>query len=171
MLFYGFIRPYKGLDLLIEAMGRLKNEDIHLTVAGEFWEGKRETEDSIQSLGIQEKVELVPHYISEQDTAAYFVRADVVVLPYRSATGSGVVPIAYHYGKPVIATKVGGLPEVVVNGKTGVLLEKDDIDGLVGAIKSFTKERAEKMGPAIEQVKPKMRWEGLAEEILRNIVY
>ena len=87
LLFFGFIRPYKGLDILIESMGILKGADIHLTIAGEFWGNEeKETCDRIKTLGIGSQIELRGHYHTAQETAQLFERADVVVLPYRSAT-------------------------------------------------------------------------------------
>src|SRR5690606_33456182 len=133
-LFYGFIRPYKGLDVLINAMGRLRDIDFHLSIVGEPWQ----SEESIwrtrfREAGIEAKVEFVPRYVSDQETAEYFDRADVVVLPYRSGTGTGVVATAYHYLKPVIATRVGGFNDVVDDGITGLLVEPGDSAALAAA--------------------------------------
>jgi len=99
LLFYGFVRPYKGLDELIEAMALLKGQDIQLTIAGEFWKGEKETSQKIETLGLSNQIELRPRYHTSEETAELFTRADIVVLPYRSATGSGVIPIAYHYNR------------------------------------------------------------------------
>jgi len=168
LLFYGFVRPYKGLDTLIEAMGRLKGEDLHLTIAGEFWEGERRTRERVAELGIAEQVEIRARYHSEQDTAELFARADVVVLPYRSATGSGVLPIAYHYDKPVIATRVGGLPDVVQEGRTGRLIDPDSVAALAEAITHLNRDQARAMQPAIQALKQRMTWTSLASSFLES---
>jgi glycosyltransferase involved in cell wall biosynthesis len=165
LLFYGFVRPYKGLDLLIEAMAQT-TDNVYLTVAGEFWEGENQVRERIQALGLHDRVELRPWYHTDEETAELFGRCDVVVLPYRSATGSGVVPIAYNYNKPVIASRVGGLPDVVLDGKTGRLVEPENIKGLAEAINSMTRTGAEAMVPAIRELKGKMTWTSLAATLL-----
>jgi glycosyltransferase involved in cell wall biosynthesis len=165
LLFYGFVRPYKGLDLLLEAMAQTPG-DVYLTIAGEFWEGEKEIRARIQSLGLDDRVELRPRYHTEEETAELFARSDVVVLPYRSATGSGVVPLAYHYNKPVIATRVGGLLDVVQHGQTGLLVESENVKALAEAIESMTRTGAMAMVPAIQALKSSMTWTSLASTIL-----
>jgi glycosyltransferase involved in cell wall biosynthesis len=166
LLFYGFVRPYKGLDLLVEAMGRLKNEDVQLTVAGEFWEGEEKIRERIEELDIIDQVELRPRYHTDQETAELFDRADVVVLPYRSATGSGVVPIAYHYNKPVIVTRVGGLPDVVQKGKTGLLVTPNDENALAQAILTISNMEKDQMKKSIKKLKQHMSWPSLAKTLI-----
>ena len=165
LLFYGFVRPYKGLDDLIAAMALLKGEDIQLTIAGEFWEGEDETRRKIQMLDLSDQIELRPHYHSDQETAELFGRADVVVLPYRSATGSGVVPIAYHYNKPVIVTNVGGLPDVVEDGSTGFIVPIEDAGALAGILKNLDVKSCELMRPNIIEMKKNLSWESLASVV------
>jgi glycosyltransferase involved in cell wall biosynthesis len=166
LLFFGFVRPYKGLDLLLDAMALLEGKDIHLTIAGEFWSGLDDCRARIASPGLQERVELLPRYHSEHETAELFTRADVVVLPYRSATGSAVIPLAYHYGKPVIATEVGGLPDVVQHDRTGLLVPPCSAQALADAIRSMSPAKAANMRPAIEDLAASMTWDGLAKTVL-----
>ena len=104
--------------------------------------------------------------MSNEEAAELFTRSDIVVLPYRSATGSGVVPLAYHYGKPVIVTNVGGLPDVVEDGRTGVIVPPDSSRDLANAIRNMTAEKAEKMREAITRIRHKMTWDGLATAVL-----
>jgi glycosyltransferase involved in cell wall biosynthesis len=165
LLFYGFVRPYKGLDLLIEAMAKTK-ANTYLTIAGEFWDGEERVRRRIKALGLGDRTELRPRYHTDQETAELFARSDIIVLPYRSATGSGVVPVAYHYDKPVIVTRVGGLPDVVDDGKTGKLIEPDNIDALAEAINSLTRGDAAAMVPAIQALKRSMTWVSLASTCL-----
>jgi glycosyltransferase involved in cell wall biosynthesis len=166
LLFYGFVRPYKGLSTLIEAMEILKSEDVILTVAGEFWEGAQQIKDQIEQLNLKNLVEINDRYHSEQETAELFDRADVVVLPYLNATGSGVVPIAYHYLKPVIATDVGGLPDVVINDKTGYIVPPGDASSLALQISRLTRKSCMSMRPEIQKMKDSLTWAKLAEVLL-----
>lgn len=168
LLFYGFVRPYKGLDTLIEAMGWLKGEDIQLTIAGEFWAGEEDARARISELGIEEQVEIRARYHSDQDTAELFARADVVVLPYKSATGSGVVPIAYHYKKPVVVTRVGGLPDVVVEGRTGHIVPADAPEVLAQVISTLTPEACQNMRAGIQEMNGRLSWEKLATTLLQK---
>ena len=163
LLFFGFVRPYKGLDILLEAMGQLKDEDVFLSVVGEFWTSENETRKCIADEGIENKVEIVARYVPDSEAASFFTRCDVVVLPYRSATGSGVVSLSYHYGKPVIATRVGGLPEVVVEGKTGLLVKPGTSTGLATAVRSLLSKEVVFDDQAIEAMGSGMTWSGLAE--------
>jgi len=165
LLFYGFVRPYKGVDLLVEAMVQTSHE-VYLTIAGEFWEGEKDIRARIQTLGLDDRIELRPRYHTEAETAELFGRCDVVVLPYRSATGSGVVPLAYHYDKPVIASRVGGLPDVVHHGQTGILVEPENVEDLAGAINTMTRVDALNMSPAIRKLKSTMTWASLASTLL-----
>ncbi len=166
LLFYGFVRPYKGLDVLIEALGHLRNKRTRLTVAGEFWTGLEEIMGQIRRLGLEKQVELIPRYVTEEETAEYFARADAVVLPYRSATGSGVLSIAYHYGKPAIATTVGGFSELVRHNETGLLVPPESPEALARAIDGLTRERAAAMAPAIRKASRTMTWDSLADTVL-----
>jgi glycosyltransferase involved in cell wall biosynthesis len=165
LLYYGFVRPYKGLDLLIEAMAQTA-DDVYLTIAGEFWDGEKQIRKRIKALGLSDRVELRARYHTEEETAELFARCDVVVLPYRSATGSGVVPIAYHYNKPVIITRVGGLPDVVHHDETGKLVAPENVKALAEAINSMTRAEAEAMVPAIQTLKRSMTWSSLATALL-----
>ena len=166
LLFFGFVRPYKGLDVLVEAMELLKAEDVFLTVAGEWWSKDAELRGAIARAG---RIELIDRYIPEADAADLFCRADVVVLPYRSATASGIVSLSYHYGKPVIASRVGGLPDVVDDGASGRLVPPGDPDALAAAIRGFL-GAPPASAAGIEAVKRRMTWEGLASCVLKFAV-
>jgi len=167
LLFFGLVRPYKGLDILIEAMYQLRKEDIFLTIAGEWWYKDESLKSRIQS--VKDRIEVVDRYITEGETATFFDRADVIVLPYRNATGSGVIPLAYHYGKPVITTTVGGLPEVVVDGVSGRLVKPEDPDALAKVLQEFLLMDPASMHEGVRKTAESMTWEGLAECILNGI--
>ncbi|GAA2424293.1 glycosyltransferase [Actinomadura vinacea] len=136
LLFFGMIRPYKGLDVLLRALAA-GPEGVSLTVAGEFWGGVDETRALIAELGLTERVDLRPGYVPGADVPALFGAADALVLPYRTATASQNVWMAYEYGIPVIATRVGGFPDQVRDGVDGLVCDPDDAGSLTDALKRF----------------------------------
>ncbi|MCW2913619.1 MAG: glycosyl transferase group 1 [Actinomycetia bacterium] len=136
LLFFGIIRPYKGLDVLLRALAAGPSE-VALTVAGEFWGGLEETRALIAELGLAERVELRPGYAPAADVPGLFAAADALVLPYRSATASQNVWMAYEHGVPVIATRVGSFVGQIRDGEDGLLCEPDDVASLTEALKRF----------------------------------
>jgi glycosyltransferase involved in cell wall biosynthesis len=168
LLFFGFVRPYKGLDVLLEALAMLPRDlDVRLTVAGEFWHGAEEARAQISRLGIGNRVTIVDRYLPQEEVADYFARADAIVLPYRSATGSGVVAIAYHYEKPVIVTAVGGLPDVVEEGVTGFLVPPEDPRALADTIARLPDADLDRMAVAARRFKEsRLSWAGMARTVL-----
>jgi len=136
ILFFGFVRPYKGLNVLLEAMPHIiRHAGASLVVAGEFWSGsKQEYLDRIEGLGIAEHVRIHDRYIKNEEVADFFQKADVIALPYRSATGTGIAPVAFSFGKPVVASAVGCLPDVVRDGETGYLVPPEDPASLARAV-------------------------------------
>jgi glycosyltransferase involved in cell wall biosynthesis len=166
ILFFGYIRAYKGLRTLIEAMPEILRETrVHLAVCGEFYEGRQETVDLIHHLGLQHKISLFDEFIPNEKVADFFCAADVVVLPYVSATQSGIVQIAYNYDRPVIATRVGGLPEVIVEGKTGYLVPPQDPAALALAVLRFYRGAPDRFKSAIRKEKKKYSWDRMAEAV------
>jgi glycosyltransferase involved in cell wall biosynthesis len=135
LLFFGMVRPYKGLDVLLRALAEI--EKVSLTVAGEFWGGVDETRGLISSLGLDDRVELRPGYVPASDVPGLFAEADALVLPYRTATASQNVFMAYEHGVPVIATRAGTLADHVRDGIDGILCEPDDVASLTDALRRF----------------------------------
>ena len=127
VLFFGFIRKYKGLDLLLQAMAdeRIKKAGIKLLIAGEFYEDQRPYRELIERLKIFEQLILRTDFIPDSEVKYYLCAADAVIQPYRNATQSGVTPLAYHFEKPMIVTNVGGLPSLVPNEKAGLVVEPE----------------------------------------------
>jgi len=125
ILFFGFIRKYKGLDLLLEAMAdpRIKQLGLKLIVAGEYYEDPSYYNQIIKKNNLENNVILKTEYIPAEEVRYYFCAADMIVQPYRTATQSGVTQIAYHFEKPMLVTNVGGLPEIVPNNKVGFVTE------------------------------------------------
>lgn len=167
LLFAGFVRPYKGLDVLLAALPlALAERPLHLLVAGEFWQGTAPYQEQITQLGISEAVTLVDDYLPNELLAACIRRADVVVLPYRSATQSGVIQVVFGQGKPVITTNVGGLGEVVDHERTGLVVPPEDPAALAAAINRFF---AEELGPVfaahISQENGRFSWQHLIDKL------
>lgn len=121
VLFYGLIRPYKGLDLLLKAMTFLP--DIHLLVVGESYENSAKYTQIIAELELENRIHLHLQFASEKETALYFSASDALVLPYKTATQSGVLSLAYHFETPVVVTNHKGLSAPVVADKTGRVVE------------------------------------------------
>ncbi len=136
LLFFGLVREYKGLRYLLEAMPAVRAvlPDVRLLIAGEFWEDKRPYLMQIERLEIAPSVLMVDRYISNEDLPAYFSAADVLVVPYIHVSQSAVVSLAFAFGMPVITTRIGGLPKLVVEGETGLLVDPGNAPDLAHAI-------------------------------------
>ena len=139
LLFFGYIRHYKGLDILIESLEILRSEDksYKLLVAGESYENEKIYLDLISDYKLESAVHMENKFISNEDVGAYFYASDVAVLPYRSATQSGILNMAYGFNKPVVITNVGGLAEFVVEDQTGVIVNESSPDSIANGIKKF----------------------------------
>ncbi|GEO07385.1 glycosyl transferase [Adhaeribacter aerolatus] len=169
ILFFGLIREYKGLDILLEAMAdeRLKSIELNLIIAGEFYSNQEKYLKLIVDLALTERVILKPFYISDKDVADYFCAVDAVVQPYKTATQSGVTQIAYQFNKPMIVTNVGGLPELVPDNEVGFVTEVSK-DAIADAIfKFYNLGLEEKFSNNIAEIKKKFSWSTLAQLILR----
>lgn len=138
LLFFGLIRRYKGLSHLLQAMPMvLQKMDCTLLVVGEFYEGKDESLGLISTRGLTSRVRVIDRFVPDHEVSLYFCAADLVVLPYESATQSAIIPIAHTFQRPVVATRVGGLPEAVRDGETGLLVEPCNPSALAAAIIRF----------------------------------
>ena len=133
LLFFGVVRPDKGLDLLLRALARVPDH-VTLTVAGQFSGGTAETRQLITDLGLGTRVTLRPGYVPAARLPALFAAADALVLPYREATGSQNVLLAFSFGVPVIATTAGALAEAVRTGVDGLTCAPGDVDDLARAL-------------------------------------
>ena len=145
LLFFGFIRDYKGLDTLLKAIALIKDKHkFTLVIAGEFYSNEAKYLELIKKLDLDSYVKLFNDFIPTNEVKYYFSACDVVVLPYKSATQSGIVQIANNFSKPMISTNVGGLSEVISNGKTGYLVEKESPNQLAEKILKYFNENKEK---------------------------
>ncbi len=167
ILFFGFIREYKGLDVLLKAFSLLNNkEEYQLVVAGEFYSDEKKYIDLISELGIEKYVKLFSDFIPTSDVKYYFSAADFVALPYKSATQSGIVQIANNFLKPVVATDVGGLGEIIKDGYNGYVVEPNSPQAFADAIEKFYSEADQlKMRENIKSELNKFSWSKFVEEI------
>jgi glycosyltransferase involved in cell wall biosynthesis len=166
LLFFGVVRPYKGLDVLLRALAA-GPPDVSLTVAGEFWSGLDATRRLIDSLGLAERVELRPGYVPAAEIPALFAKVDAVVLPYRAATASQNVWMAHEHGVPVIATKAGALADHVRDGVDGLLCEPDDVASLTDALKRFyADDEPTRLKDGVRPVDPEPYWAGYLRTLL-----
>lgn len=169
LLFFGFVRAYKGLMVLLDAMPELVvNRGLKLTllVAGEFYEDKETYIRKINELGISDSVRVLDRYIANEAVGDYFSAADLLALPYLSATQSGITQIAFVFDVPVVATNVGGLPEVVRDGETGYLVPPNDPKALAGAIaRYFGEGREAEFKQNIRAEKKRFSWAAFVEAI------
>ena len=169
ILFFGYIRKYKGLDILLRAMPKLLERlpELRLIVAGEFYGDRDEYEALVRSLNIPAKnLILATDYIPNDDVAKYFSASNVVVLPYRSATQSGIVQIAYNFDVPVIATDTGGLAEVVIDDVSGIIVAEPSETLIAEAvIRFFESHMEERLVAGVRSEKKKYSWDYFVEGI------
>jgi len=166
LLFFGIVRPYKGLDVLLRALAQAP-EQVTLTVAGEFWGGTGETDRLIAALGLQDRVTLQPGYVPADQIPALFEAADALVLPYREATASQNVVLAFSYGVPVIATTAGALAEAVRDGVDGLTCAPGDVDDLARALTAISvPETAASLRSGVRAVDPEPYWAAYLKALL-----
>jgi len=143
LLTFGSIRPYKGVDLALDALARVdRTLRVRLVVAGRTWDGGDELRAQAERLGLNGRVEFREGFIPNEEAALLFGAADASPLPYRSASQSGVVQLSFAYGRPVIATRVGGLPAAVDDGVDGILCEPEAA-ALAGAIERMARDHTQ----------------------------
>ena len=168
LLFFGFIRQYKGLHVLLDAMPSVTRRlpDVRLVVAGEFYDDPAPYHAQIRQHGLEDQVLLRPDYIPEGEVAHYFSATDVVVQPYLSATQSGIAQIAFHFGRPLVVTDVGGLAEVVPHEEAGLVVPPSDSEALAAAVVRFFKEGlGEKLTSGVQRARQNHSWDRLYEAI------
>ncbi len=175
-LFFGLIRGYKGLDLLLDALAQAKREGktdgLRLIVAGEFYVPREPYLKQIADLGLQEEVLLHDRFIPDAEVRNYFSAADFVVQPYKSATQSGVTQIAYQFCTPMIVTDVGGLAEIVPDGRVGFVCPPT-VEGVAGALgRMRDPERIAAFRRDCAEERKRFSWEAMCdriEELFRSL--
>ena len=165
-LFFGLIRDYKGLDLLLQAMAceDLRENKAHLIVAGEFYGNSDKYYELERYLGLQGRIHWFPEFIPDDKVRHFFNVADLVVQPYKTATQSGITQIAYHFNKPMVVTRVGGLPEIVPDGKCGYLVDPTP-SSIAIAIADFYANRPDFTEGILAQ-KQEFSWERFSKALL-----
>ena len=163
LLFFGLIRDYKGLDILLDAWKSVEDKDLRLLIAGEFYASREKYVPAIESLG--ERVHLHDSFVAEEDVKYWFSVADAVVLPYRTATQSGVTQVAYNFRVPLIVTDVGGLAEIVPDGKVGFVVQPDAA-AVAGAIgKLYKDDTLDRFRENMETERKRFSWEEMCDRI------
>ena len=168
ILFFGYVRAYKGLDIVIKAMPEiLKKINVRLLIVGEFYDDEEKYQRLLDELNLRENTSVYAYFIPNEEVNQYFCSADVVVLPYKSATQSGIVQLAYHFNKPCIITDVGGLGEVVLHEKTGFVVEPEKPQAIADAVVKYYAEKREKdFSKNVEKEKVKYSWDNMINGIL-----
>ncbi|MCX7651977.1 MAG: glycosyltransferase [Bacteroidia bacterium] len=167
-LFFGLIRAYKGLDLLLEAWRtpRLRElPDVKLIIAGELYEPYEKYRPLLEASEMQGRVIFREGFVPDEQVKYYFSAADAVVQPYRSATQSGVTQIAYHFEKPMVVTNVGGLPEMVEDGKVGFVCSPE-VEAIAEAIKRLLDSPYEELIGAVREAKSRFNWSAFASALV-----
>jgi glycosyltransferase involved in cell wall biosynthesis len=176
ILFFGYVRPYKGLGDLLTALTLARRDAWdRVVIVGEFYEPPERYRALLEDPSIRDRVRVVNRYVPNEEVARYFAAADVVALPYREATGSGIAQVAFGAGVPVIATRTGGLEEVVEEGVSGLLVPPRDPPALARAIERFFDENlSTPLRAGVARSRGRFGWEALvkaleslAEECLR----
>ncbi|MDO9341847.1 MAG: glycosyltransferase [Bacteroidales bacterium] len=168
LLFFGFIRAYKGLDLLIEAFSdkRLRNRKLKLIIAGEFYENDTPYRDLIKKYNLENDIIFFDHFIKDNEVSLFFSVADLVVQPYKTATQSGVTQIAFHFEKPMLVTDVGGLREIVPDGKCGYVVKPESIYIAEAIIDYFDNNRKGQFTEEVKREKEKFSWNRMTDSIV-----
>lgn len=168
LLFFGLVRPYKGLDLLLRAMpGVHKATGAKLAVLGECYGDEAPYRDLVRELGLEDIVRLELRYASNEEVPVWMAASDAVVLPYRHATQSGVAQAAYGCGRPVVSTRVGGIPDIVEHGVSGLLVPPEDVEALAEALVGFyDNELAPELEHGLLEVRARWSWGSLLSTVI-----
>ena len=167
LLFFGFVRKYKGLDLMLKAMGdsRIKAMGIKLIIAGEFYDDKTEYTDMITNLGIEDNIIMKSDFIPAEKVKDYFCAADMITQTYRTATQSGVTQIAYSFDRPMLVTDVGGLAEIVPNNKVGYVTSQNPIAIADAIIDFYTNNKEAEFTINTSTEKKRFSWESFVDGV------
>ncbi len=160
LLFFGLIRDYKGLDILLDAFAneQLSDPSVQLIVAGEFYSNAEKYHEQIARLGLSNRIILRDIYIPDNEVANYFNASSLVVQPYKTATQSGVTQVAYHFNKPMVVTNVGGLKEMIPDGKVGFVVAPESVALAAAIHRFFAENKSEEFTQNMAEEKKKYSW-------------
>jgi D-inositol-3-phosphate glycosyltransferase len=169
ILFFGFIRPYKGLSMLLDSMNdpRIKQLGIKLLVAGEYYEDKGPYLEKIKSYKLENDVIMHTDFISKEIVRYYFCAADIIVQPYLTATQSGITQIAYHFGRPMLVTNVGGLSEIVSDRRVGYVTEKNATAIADALVDYYEHNREMEFIPNVLNDREKFSWKSFIKGLMK----
>lgn len=157
LVFFGLVRKYKGLDLLLEALPMVENKNVQLLIAGEFYEDKQPYLDIIDKHHLSKRVHVSDQFIPDEEVKYFICAGDCIIQPYRHATQSGVTPVAYHFEIPMIVTNVGGLPQMVPDGVAGLHCKPNPSD-LAMTIDRFFSMEKDAFSTGLKNEKQKLSW-------------
>ena len=175
LLFFGFVRKYKGLDLILQAMGdeRIKKMGIKLIIAGEFYDDKQEYIDIISDLNITKSIIMKSNFIAADEVKNYFCAADMITQTYRTATQSGITQIAYSFERPMLVTDVGGLAEIVSHHKVGYVTSRKPTEIADAILHFYTENKEHEFSVNAKHEKKRFSWESFVngvEDLMNSIV-
>lgn len=169
LLFFGLVRDYKGLDVLLKSLKEL-DDDFYLIIAGECYGDFKKYQEIIDQFDLSNRILHLDRFISDVEVSLLFSAADICVLPYKTATQSGVTATALHFEIPIVSTRVGGLAEYIVQNETGVLVSPNNCLEFSEAVISLKdKSVREKMLPNIRVLKQELSWEKFSKELVSFI--
>jgi glycosyltransferase involved in cell wall biosynthesis len=164
LVFFGLIRHYKGLDLLLDALLINSNKNVRLLIAGEFYEDKQPFLRMIAENNLENRVIIHDRFIEDVEVKYFICSADCIIQPYRSATQSGVTPVAYHFEVPMIVTNVGGLPQMVPDGAAGIVCDVTP-PSIADAIDTFFSKNPSRFKEGLLREKMKLSWDSFIHGI------
>ena len=164
-MFFGLIRDYKGLDTLLDAWSEFRRKGIKLLIAGEFYASRDKYIAHIERLGLKDEVILHDFFVPDSDVRYYFSAADCVVLPYKTATQSGVTQICYNFCTPVIVTRVGGLAEIVPDGVVGYVCDPTAAGVRDALERIFEGDRIAQFAHNMIEERKRFSWSTMCDEI------
>ena len=167
ILFFGLVREYKGLDIMIEAFAgaRKENKNLKLIVAGEFYTSPEPYKKQIKNLELEDDIILHPSFIPDNEVAKWFCASDIVAQPYKTATQSGVTQIGYHFDKPMLVSNVGGLSEIIPHGRGGYVVRPVAAEVTEALYDFFTNNRHDEFTAGIRSEKRKYSWKTMVKNV------
>jgi Glycosyltransferase len=168
LLFFGLIRDYKGLDLLLDAINML-DDAYQLVIAGESYGPFEKYQPQIEQANASdsESVKVFNRYIDDEEVSTFFSAADLCVLPYRSATQSGITAIAYNFEVPMVATPVGSLSDDIARTGVGLVADAITPEAISAVIRKFFSMPQWPFVEAIQREKKELTWDKLAKLVVK----